>query len=182
MNVIHLSIPDVIRIEPRAFEDERGLFFESYSRPAFERAAGFSPHFPQDNHSISKKGVLRGMHYQLPPYAQGKLVRVVRGAAFDVAVYIRRSSPTFGQWVSEILTAENRRQLWVPEGFAHGFLALADDMEFVYKTTNLYNKDSERSIIWNDPDIGIKWPLKDVLIVNDKDARAPRLRDAETFE
>jgi dTDP-4-dehydrorhamnose 3,5-epimerase len=182
MNVSRLAIPDVIVFEPRAYADERGLFFESFSRPAFEEATGLSCDFLQDNHSISKKGVLRGLHYQLPPHAQGKLVRVVRGAAFDVAVDIRKSSPTSGRWVGEVLTAENRRQLWVPEGFAHGFLSLAEGTEVAYKTTKLYNKASERCIRWNDSNIGVEWPFTETPIMNEKDAHALAFREAETFD
>jgi dTDP-4-dehydrorhamnose 3,5-epimerase len=182
MNAVRLAIPDVIRFEPRAFPDERGIFFESFNRSAFEAATRLSGDFPQDNHSVSKKGVLRGLHYQLPPHAQGKLVRVVRGAAFDVAVDIRKASPSFGRWVGEVLTPENRHQLWIPEGFAHGFLALADDTEILYKTSRLYDKASERSILWNDADIGINWPGVDAPIMSHKDAEAPGFRGAETFE
>lgn len=182
MNAVRLAIPDVIRFEPRAFPDERGIFFESFNRSAFEVATGLSGDFPQDNHSVSKKGVLRGLHYQLPPHAQGKLVRVVHGAAFDVAVDIRKGSPSFGRWVGEVLTPKNRHQLWIPEGFAHGFLALADDTEFLYKTSRHYDKASERSILWNDADIGIDWPLVDAPIVSGKDAEAPGFRGVKTFE
>jgi dTDP-4-dehydrorhamnose 3,5-epimerase len=182
MNATRLAIPDVVLLEPRVFADERGLFFESFSAPVFEAATGLERSFPQDNHSVSRKGVLRGLHYQLPPYAQGKLVRVVRGAAFDVAVDIRRNSPTFGRWAGEVLSADNRRQLWVPEGFAHGFLALADDTEFLYKATALYHPASERSIAWNDPDIGIDWPLDGAPVLNGKDAAAPAFSRADYFD
>src|SRR6185312_4878807 len=161
-----LAIPDVVVFEPKVFADDRGVFFESFSTRAFLEFTGLSREFPQDNHSISRKGVLRGLHYQLPPHAQGKLVRVVRGAAFDVAVDIRAASPSFGQWVGELLSAENRRQLWVPEGFAHGFAALEDDTEFLYKTTALYDRGSERAIVWNDPDLDIAWPLDAAPIVS----------------
>jgi dTDP-4-dehydrorhamnose 3,5-epimerase len=167
-----LAIPDVMVFVPPIFRDSRGAFYESYKAPAFTAATGLSPEFVQDNHSTSAKGVLRGLHYQLPPFAQGKLVRVVRGAAFDVAVDIRRGSPTFARWVGEVLTAEGREQMWIPEGFAHGFLALEDDTEFIYKTTNLYNRDSERSIAWNDPAIGIEWPDAGPLVLSDKDRAA----------
>ncbi len=182
MNHTRLAVPDVVLFEPRAFADDRGVFFESFSRPTFESVTGLRRDFPQDNHSISVRGVLRGLHYQLPPHAQGKLVRVVRGAAFDVAVDIRKSSTTFGRWVGARLTAENRQQLWVPEGFAHGFLALEDGTEFLYKTTDVYSKADERSIRWNDPEIGIAWPLTDGLVLSEKDAEAPTLREAETFD
>ena len=181
MSATRLAIPDVVLFEPRVFGDERGFFFESFNAAAFEAATGLRPAFPQDNHSVSHKGVLRGLHYQLPPSAQGKLVRVVSGAAFDVAVDIRRSSPTFGRWVGEILSAENRRQLWVPEGFAHGFVALAEDTEFLYKTTRLYDKQAERSIAWNDPDLAVAWPLDVPPVVNAKDAAAPRFAVADCF-
>lgn len=180
MNASPLAIPEVLLFEPPAFSDDRGLFFESFNAARFEAATGLKRLFPQDNHSISRKGVLRGLHYQLPPFEQGKLVRVVRGAVFDVAVDIRRNSPTRGQWVGELLTAENRRQLWIPEGFAHGFLALADDTEFLYKTTNVYDKASERGIRWNDPQAAIAWPLDFPPILNSRDAEAPLLADAET--
>ncbi|MDR3476214.1 MAG: dTDP-4-dehydrorhamnose 3,5-epimerase [Devosia sp.] len=182
MNATPLAIPEVVLFEPRVFADERGVFFESFNGPAFEAATGLVRAFPQDNHSVSRRGVLRGLHYQMAPCAQGKLVRVVKGAAFDVAVDIRRASPTFGRWVGEVLSAENRRQLWVPEGFAHGFLALSDDMEFLYKTTSLYDRGSERAIVWNDPDLGIDWPLDDAPIVNAKDAAAPPFRSADYFD
>lgn len=181
MNATRLAIPDVVLLEPHVFPDDRGLFFESFSAPSFERATGLGRVFLQDNHSISRKSVLRGLHYQLPPHAQGKLVRVVRGAAFDVAVDIRRGSRTFGRWVGETLSADNRLQLWVPEGFAHGFLALEDGTEFLYKTTALYDKASERSVLWSDPEIGIAWPLSGEPTINAKDAAAPLLRDAECF-
>lgn len=178
MKAIRLAIPEVVLFEPQVFCDERGAFFESFSRPAFEKATGLKRDFVQDNHSESHQGVLRGLHYQLPPFAQGKLVRVARGAAFDVAVDIRGNSSTFGHWVGETLSAENRRQLWVPEGFAHGFLALSDT-EFLYKTTSLYDKRSERSIRWNDARLAIAWPLAGPPLVNEKDATAPALSDAD---
>lgn len=181
MKVTPLAIPEVMLLEPQVFADDRGVFFESFSAPAFRAATGLGCDFPQDNHSVSRKGVLRGLHYQLPPHAQGKLVRVVRGAAFDVAVDIRAGSPTLGRWVGERLSAENRRQLWVPEGFAHGFMALEDETEFLYKTTALYDRSSERAILWNDPDLAIAWPLDGVPIVSDKDAAAPAFSAAEIF-
>jgi dTDP-4-dehydrorhamnose 3,5-epimerase len=173
MKATPLAIPEVILFEPRAFEDERGLFFESFNQKIFEEAVGHPVTFVQDNHSISKKGVLRGLHFQRPPFAQGKLVRVVRGAAFDVAVDIRENSPTYGKWVAETLSAENRKQLWIPEGFAHGFLALEDGTEFLYKTTNFYDKASEGGIPWDDPSIGVEWPCWEVL-VSPKDRQLSR--------
>src|SRR6185312_15302974 len=173
-----LAIADVVLMEPRAFADERGLFFESFNAAAFAEATGVSRLFVQDNHSVSRRGVVRGLHYQLPPFAQGKLVRVVAGAVFDVAVDVRRGSPTFGRWVGEVLSAENRRQLWIPEGFAHGFMALEDETQFLYKTTAPYNRDSERAIMWNDPAIAIDWPRNFDPIVSERDMRAPVLANA----
>lgn len=173
-----LAIADVVLMEPRAFADERGLFFESFNAAAFAAATGVSRLFVQDNHSVSRRGVVRGLHYQLPPFAQGKLVRVVAGAVFDVAVDVRRGSPTFGRWVGEMLSAENRRQLWIPEGFAHGFMALEDETQFLYKTTAPYNRDSERAIMWNDPAIAIDWPRNFDPIVSERDMRAPVLANA----
>lgn len=170
-----LAIPDVILFEPRAFEDDRGYFFESFNQQLFNDAVGRSVTFVQDNHSASCKNVLRGLHYQTDPSAQGKLVRVVRGAAFDVAIDIRPGSPTFGKWVGETLTGKNRRQLWIPEGFAHGFLALEDDTEFLYKVTNFYDRDCDRSLRWDDPTIGIEWPLTEAPLLSPKDAAAPLL-------
>jgi dTDP-4-dehydrorhamnose 3,5-epimerase len=157
MQVQRLAIPDVLLLTPRVFEDERGFFYESFNQKVFDEAVGRKVTFVQDNHSKSAKGVLRGLHYQLPPKAQGKLVRVVRGAVFDVAVDIRRESPTFGKWVSAELSEENRAQLWIPEGFAHGFLALREGTEFLYKATNLYDSALERGIAWNDPAIAVDW-------------------------
>lgn len=173
MKATPFAIPDVILFEPRAFEDDRGLFFESFNQHVFDAAVGHPVSFVQDNHSVSKRGVLRGLHFQRPPFAQGKLVRVVRGAAFDVAVDIRDGSPTRGQWVAETLSADNRKQLWIPEGFAHGFLALEDGTEFLYKTTNFYDRASEGAIRWDDPVIGIDWPVEGTPLVSDKDAQAP---------
>lgn len=153
------KIPDVFVIEPRVFGDERGFFFESFNEKAFNEATGNKLPFVQDNHSKSVKGVLRGLHYQLPPKAQGKLVRVVQGEVFDVAVDIRKDSPTYGQWVAEILSAENKKQLWIPPGFAHGFLTLSDTAEFLYKTTDYWSPAHERAIIWDDVTLNIAWPL-----------------------
>ena len=181
MNVIKTAIPDVLIIEPKVFGDARGFFYESFNGRAFDEAVGRHVEFVQDNHSRSSKGVLRGLHYQIQQ-PQGKLVRVARGAVFDVAVDIRKGSPTYGQWVGVELSAENKRQLWIPEGFAHGFVSLQDDTHFLYKTTDVYAKDCERAIRWNDPDIGIDWPLNGLQPeLAAKDAQAPNLRDAETF-
>jgi dTDP-4-dehydrorhamnose 3,5-epimerase len=185
MNLIRTRLPGVIIVEPAVFKDDRGWFMESYKAPAWQAALArlgepASRDFMQDNHSCSQAGVLRGLHYQLPPHAQGKLVRVVKGSAFDVAVDIRKGSPSFGQWVGVELTAGNQRQLWIPEGFAHGFLALEDDTHFLYKTTDVYARDCERSIRWDDPAIGIHWPDLGVpRRLAPKDAAAPLLADAE---
>ncbi len=157
MKVTPCAIADVLLIEPRVFGDERGFFYESFNQRAFNLATGLAPSFVQDNHSKSAKGVLRGLHYQLHQ-PQGKLVRVVAGEVFDVAVDIRRNSPTFGKWVGEILSADNKRQLWVPPGLAHGFLVLSETAEFLYKTTDYYAPEFERCIAWNDPDLAIVWP------------------------
>lgn len=181
MNVTPLNIPDVILFEPRVFGDDRGFFFESFSQRVFDEAVGYPVAFVQDNHSKSTQGVLRGLHYQIPPFAQGKLVRVVQGEVFDVAVDIRKGSPTFGQWAGAILTADNKRQLWVPEGFAHGFLTLSTTAEFLYKTTRYYTPESERAIIWDDAELAIDWPLNGAPILSDKDRRASAFKDAEVF-
>lgn len=177
MNIIKTEIPDVLIFEPKVFGDNRGFFFESFSQRIFEDAVGRKIEFVQDNHSKSCKGVLRGLHYQLAPHAQGKLVRCVVGEVFDVAVDIRKGSVTFGKWVGVNLSAENKRQLWIPEGFAHGFLVLSDVAEFVYKTTNYYHASSDRGIIWNDERIRIKWPIDRELIISDKDKKQPSLND-----
>lgn len=176
MKATHLKIPEVVLIEPKVFGDERGYFFESFNQAAFNQAIGYEVQFVQDNHSKSQKGVLRGLHYQLPPKAQGKLVRVVEGEVFDVAVDIRKDSPTFGQWVGEILSAENKQQLWIPAGFAHGFITLSETAEFLYKTTDYYAPEYERCIAWNDPDIGINWPLDQAPILSDKDQQGVSLQ------
>jgi dTDP-4-dehydrorhamnose 3,5-epimerase len=181
MNSARLSIPDVILFEPKVFGDDRGFFFESFNNRVFEQAAGLKRDFVQDNHSRSAKSVLRGLHYQIQ-HPQGKLVRVVAGEVFDVAVDIRKSSPTFGKWVGEILSAENKRMMWVPEGFAHGFLVLSDMAEFLYKTTDYWYPEHERSIIWNDPDIAIKWPFAGDPQLAKKDSEGSLLRNAEHFE
>ena len=180
MKTTPLDIPDVVRFEPKIFGDERGFFFESFNHRQFEDAIGRSVQFVQDNHSRSVKGVLRGLHYQLHR-AQGKLVRVVHGEVFDVAVDIRRSSPTFGKWVGSYLSAENKHQLWVPEGFAHGFVVLSDSAEFLYKTTDYYAPEHERCISWNDPAIGIDWPLKGEPALSGKDRQGKCLADADVF-
>jgi dTDP-4-dehydrorhamnose 3,5-epimerase len=167
--------------EPRVFADDRGHFFESFNDRVFREATGFSGQFLQDNQSSSHKGVVRGLHYQLPPHAQGKLVRVVAGAAWDVAVDIRKSSPSFGKWAAVELSAANRKQFWIPAGFAHGFLALEEGTEFLYKTTDFWNGPSERAIRWDDPAIGIGWPLTAPPILSGKDAAAPDIAAAELF-
>lgn len=169
MNVIKTDIPDVLIFEPKVFGDDRGFFMESFNQKTFEEAVGRKVEFVQDNHSKSSKNVLRGLHYQLPPFAQAKLVRCVVGEVFDVAVDIRQKSPTFGKWVGVNLSAENKRQLWIPEGFAHGFLVLSDTAEFVYKTTNYYHQPSDQGIMWNDPMINIDWPKMDQFLLSDKD-------------
>ncbi|MBP2698835.1 dTDP-4-dehydrorhamnose 3,5-epimerase [Photobacterium lucens] len=169
MKVIETEIPDVKIIEPSVFGDERGFFMETWNQKKFEEEVTGKPtQFVQDNHSKSKKGILRGLHYQTKN-TQGKLVRVVSGEVFDVAVDIRKDSPTFGKWVGVYLSAENKRQLWVPEGFAHGFYVTSDEAEFVYKCTDYYNPIAEHSIVWNDPNIGIKWPVKKQPILSEKD-------------
>lgn len=190
MKLTKTSLPGVLIVEPAVFGDDRGWFMESFTEPkwlaALEAAGEPLPRrFVQDNHSCSQRGVLRGLHYQLPPHAQGKLVRVTRGRVFDVAVDIRRGSPSFGRWVGTELSAANRRQLWIPEGFAHGFVALEDDTEFLYKTTDVYARECERSIRWDDPAIGIDWPLPAGLaapLLAPKDAAAPPLAQADVFD
>ncbi|MCI2291178.1 MULTISPECIES: dTDP-4-dehydrorhamnose 3,5-epimerase [Enterobacter] len=177
MNVIKTDIPDVLIFEPKVFGDDRGFFFESFSQKVFEEAVGRKVEFVQDNHSKSCKGVLRGLHYQLEPYAQGKLVRCVAGEVFDVAVDIRKSSPTFGKWVGVNLSAENKRQLWIPEGFAHGFLVLSDVAEFVYKTTNYYHPECEKGLLWNDSSLNISWPIKDEPQLSLKDSKAEKFSE-----
>jgi dTDP-4-dehydrorhamnose 3,5-epimerase len=159
MKVTPLAIPAILLIEPKVFGDDRGFFYESFNQRAFNEATGLDVQFVQDNHSKSARGVLRGLHYQLPPAAQGKLVRAIAGEVFDVAVDIRPGSSTFGRWVGEVLSAENRRQLWIPAGFAHGFQVLSDSAEFLYKTTDYYAPQYERCIRWDDPDLSITWPL-----------------------
>ena len=181
MNVIPTAIPDVLIIEPKVFGDERGFFYESFNQKAFNEAIGTNYQFVQDNHSRSSKGVLRGLHYQIQQ-PQGKLVRVTAGEVFDVAVDIRRSSPTFGQWVGEILSADNKRQLWVPPGLAHGFVVLSESAEFLYKTTDYYAPEFERCIVWNDPTLVIKWPaLNGEPLLSGKDAKGQAFLQADIF-
>jgi len=183
MNCIPTHIPDVLILEPKVFGDARGFFTESFNAETFAKVTGLRPNFVQDNHSKSAKGVLRGLHYQLQN-AQDKLVRVVQGEVFDVAVDVRRSSPTFGQWVGVHLSAENHRQLWVPKGFAHGFIVLTETAEFLYKTTDYYDPASERAIAWDDPTLAIQWPMPDGMTapaLSAKDQQAKRLVEAEVF-
>ena len=180
MKVTPTSIPSVLIIEPKVFGDTRGFFFESFNQRDFNQATGLDVNFVQDNHSRSSKGVLRGLHYQIQQ-PQGKLVRVVRGSVFDVTVDLRKSSPTFGQWVGVELTEDNHRQLWIPPGFAHGFYVLSDSADFLYKTTDYYAPEFECSLIWNDPTIGIEWPLNTQPIISAKDAQGKKLADAEVF-
>lgn len=180
MKFIKTAIPDVVLIEPKVFADERGWFMESFNEQRFHQELAklglpVPRPFVQDNHSCSQKGVLRGLHYQLPPHAQGKLVRVTQGAAFDVAVDMRKGSPTFGQWVSAELNSQNKHMLWIPEGFAHGFVALEDNTHFIYKTTDFYSKKNERSIRWNDLSINISWPSLENVYLSEKDKEAPFL-------
>ncbi|HEK1692431.1 dTDP-4-dehydrorhamnose 3,5-epimerase [Pseudomonas sp. TWI672] len=182
MHAIPLAIPDVFLFTPKVFGDERGFFFESFNANVFKEVTGLQPDFVQDNHSRSVKGVLRGLHYQLPPHAQGKLVRVVQGEVFDVAVDIRRSSPTFGQWVGAVLSAENKNQLWIPPGFAHGFVTLSETAEFLYKTTDFYSAQSERCITWDDEQIGIEWPANCAPLLSLKDQQGLILSKAEVFD
>ena len=181
MKAIPLAIPDIVLIEPRVFGDARGNFFESFNQRQFEAAIGRAPGFVQDNHSHSVRHVLRGLHYQIRQ-PQAKLVRVTAGAVFDVAVDIRRSSPTFGKWVGEVLSAENRRQMWIPEGFAHGFVILSAEADFLYKTTDYWAPDYERCIAWNDPELAIDWQLNGAVpVLSAKDQQGIRFAQAETF-
>jgi dTDP-4-dehydrorhamnose 3,5-epimerase len=180
VKAIPTALPGVLVIEPRVFGDARGFFFESWNRRAFAEAIGGDVEFVQDNHSASERNVLRGLHYQLRQ-AQGKLVRVVAGEVFDVAVDLRRSSPTFGRWAGERLSAENRRMLWVPEGFAHGFLVLSESAQFLYKTTDYYAPQHERTLLWNDPAVGIQWPLAGAPVLKAGDSAGRALAEAETF-
>lgn len=171
MKVIDTAIQDVKIVEPTVYEDERGFFFESFNQKDLEQAIGRKVDFVQDNHSKSVEGVLRGLHYQISPHAQGKLIRVVHGEVFDVAVDIRKSSPTFGHWVGENLSAENKRQIWIPEGFAHGFLTLSETAEVLYKTTSYYSSPHERCIIWNDSILSIDWPRAIIPMLSEKDQK-----------
>jgi dTDP-4-dehydrorhamnose 3,5-epimerase len=181
MKITPLSIPDILILEPQIFGDDRGFFFESFNQKDFEDLIGRKVNFVQDNHSKSVKGVLRGLHYQLPPKAQGKIVRVIQGEVFDVVVDIRRSSPTFGKWVGEIISAENKKQLWIPEGFAHGFVTLSETAEFLYKTTDFYSKSHECAMHWDDKIIRIEWPLENV-ILSAKDNSAQSFKDISYFD
>ncbi|MFA0057790.1 dTDP-4-dehydrorhamnose 3,5-epimerase [Vibrio echinoideorum] len=181
MKVIDTRIPDVKIIEPSVFGDKRGFFMETWNQKQFEELVTGKPtQFVQDNHSKSKKGILRGLHYQTGN-TQGKLVRVVSGEVYDVAVDLRRSSPTFGQWIGELLSAANKRQLWVPEGFAHGFYVTSDEAEFVYKCTDYYNPKSEQSIVWNDSELEIEWPIIGEVLVSDKDRNGTKFKNAKVF-
>jgi dTDP-4-dehydrorhamnose 3,5-epimerase len=181
MKATRLDIPEVIIFEPKVFGDDRGFFFESFNQKVFEEVVGRTVAFVQDNHSRSIQGVLRGLHYQIQQ-AQGKLVRVAHGEVFDVAVDLRKSSPTFGKWVGAHLSAENKRQLWIPEGFAHGFVVLSETAEFLYKTTDYWAPEHERSLAWNDPTVAIEWPLTLEPVLSGKDQKASSLQDAEVFE
>ncbi|MES2934279.1 MAG: dTDP-4-dehydrorhamnose 3,5-epimerase [Pseudomonadota bacterium] len=180
MNVVATAIPEVLILEPKVFGDERGFFYESFNARRFTELTGVTANFVQDNHSKSAKNVLRGLHYQVQQ-AQGKLVRVVAGEVFDVAVDVRKTSPTFGKWVGVMLSAENHRQLWIPEGFAHGFVVTSASAEFLYKTTDYWAPEHERSILWNDPAIGIEWPSDIAPLLSGKDQVGKLLADAEVF-
>jgi dTDP-4-dehydrorhamnose 3,5-epimerase len=177
MNFARLDIPEVIVIEPAVFDDHRGFFFESYNERIFRNIVGQDISFVQDNFSRSKNHTVRGLHFQIAPYEQGKLVQVILGEIFDVAVDLRPDSPTCGQWVGQILSGENNKQLWIPPGFAHGFMALSESADVLYKVTDFYNKDAERCIVWNDPDIGIIWPDADNVILSEKDENGQRFAD-----
>ncbi len=183
MQVTPTELPEVLILEPKVFGDARGFFMESFNQQAFDAAVGHHVDFVQDNHSRSARGVLRGLHYQLPPHAQGKLVRVTAGAVFDVAVDMRRSSPRFGRWVGVELSADNHRQLWIPPGFAHAFLVLSDRADFLYKTTDYYAPQAEGAVRWDDPTIGIAWPDAGVApLLSAKDAAAPAWAEARCFD
>jgi dTDP-4-dehydrorhamnose 3,5-epimerase len=180
MKVIQTEIPDILTIEPHIFEDDRGFFFESYNERDFTEKTGIKAHFVQDNHSRSFGKVLRGLHYQIQQ-PQGKLIRVLTGAIFDVAVDLRKNSPTFGKWVGSWLSAENKRQLWIPIGFAHGFLVVSEVAEVLYKTTDYYAPNYQRCIVWNDPDLAIAWPIVSELIISPKDRGGQPFKTAEVF-
>lgn len=181
MRVTATAFPEVLLLDPQSFTDVRGFFFESFNQKRFEEATGQVSAFVQDNQSLSLRGVVRGLHYQIPPKAQGKLVRVVRGEIFDVVVDLRRGSPRFGKWVSAVLSADNKRQIWIPAGFAHGFQALSEAAEVIYKTTDYWSVAHERSLRWDDPALGIDWPLGAEPLLSDKDRGAPALAQAEYF-
>jgi len=180
MKATPLAIPEVVLFEPKVFADRRGFFFESFHQQRFETAVGRPVRFVQDNHSCSEQHVLRGLHYQIRQ-PQGKLVRVIQGSVFDVAVDLRQSAPTFGQWVGEVLSADNKKQMWIPEGFAHGFLVLSDCAEFLYKTTDYYAPDGERTLRWDDPTLAIAWPLTESPLLSAKDQEAAGWLDSEFF-
>lgn len=183
MKVVPTALPEVLIIEPKVFGDARGFFFESYNARTFREAVGLDVSFVQDNHSRSARGVLRGIHYQLPPFSQGKLVRVVQGRVWDVAVDLRRHSPTFGRWVGVELSEENQRQLWVPPGFGHGFVTLSDSADFLYKTTEYYAPSHDRAVRWDDPELAIDWPLDGLVPqLSAKDEAAKPLSEAELFD
>ena len=178
--VIPTALPEVLILEPKVFVDDRGFFFESFNARDFEQATGLKREFVQDNHSSSVRGVLRGLHYQIK-HAQGKLVRVIRGEVFDVAVDLRRASPHFGKWVGARLSGDNKRQLWVPEGFGHGYVVISESAEVLYNTTDYWYPEHERSVLWNDPAIGIQWPLAGAPVLAAKDAAAKRLDEADVY-
>jgi len=181
MKITPTAIPDLLIVEPKVFADERGFFFESYNERAFAQATGIAAKFVQDNHSRSVRNTVRGLHYQIQ-HAEGKLVRVVAGEIFDVVVDIRRSSPTFGQWVGERLSAENKKMIWIPAGLAHGFAVLSESADFLYKTTDYWAPQYERTLLWNDPQLAIDWPLAGNPILTDKDRAGKRLSEAEVFD
>lgn len=180
MHVIPTALPEVLIIEPKVFGDERGFFLESFNKKSFEAATGLRREFVQDNHSRSERNVLRGLHYQIK-HPQGKLLRVVTGEVFDVAVDLRRNSPNFGKWVGVTLSAENRRQLWVPEGFAHGFVVISESAEFLYKTTDYWHPEHERSLHWNDPSLSIQWPITAAPVVSAKDSEGKTFKEIDYF-
>ncbi len=181
MNVVPTELDGVLIIEPKVLGDSRGFFLESFSKQRFAEAVGYEVDFVQDNHSRSSRGVLRGLHFQRPPQAQGKLVRVAAGEIFDVAVDVRHSSPTFGRWVGVVLSSDNHRQLWIPAGFAHGFLVLSETADVLYKTDAYYSPADEGSVAWNDPQVGVEWPLESDPLLSDKDRTAPELSGAKLF-